>query len=58
MIYCLVAQMVQAVIQADYYIRSGDAKKILVVGADVLSRISDPRRDRDSVMERCSNYGS
>ena len=40
---------VQAVIQADYYIRSGDAHKILVVGADVLSRISDPH-DRDSMI--------
>ncbi len=40
---------VQAVIQADYYIRSGDAKKILVVGADLLSRISDPH-DRDSMI--------
>ncbi len=40
---------VQAVIQADYYIRSGDAKKILIVGADVLSRISDPH-DRDSMI--------
>lgn len=40
---------VQAVIQADYYLRSGDAKKILVVGADVLSRISDPH-DRDSMI--------
>jgi 3-oxoacyl-[acyl-carrier-protein] synthase-3 len=40
---------VQAVIQADYYIRSGDAKKILVVGADVLSRVSDPH-DRDSMI--------
>lgn len=40
---------VQAIIQADYYIRSGDAKKILVVGADVLSRISDPH-DRDSMI--------
>lgn len=40
---------VQAVIQADYYIRSGDAKKILVVGADILSRISDPH-DRDSMI--------
>lgn len=40
---------VQAVIQADYYIRSGDAKKILVVGGDVLSRISDPH-DRDSMI--------
>ena len=40
---------VQAVIQADYYLRSGDAKKILVVGADVLSRIADPH-DRDSMI--------
>lgn len=40
---------VQAVIQADYYIRSGDAKKVLVVGADILSRISDPH-DRDSMI--------
>ena len=40
---------VQAVIQADYLIRSGDAKKILVVGADILSRISDPH-DRDSMI--------
>lgn len=40
---------IQAVIQADYYIRSGDANKILVVGADVLSRISDPH-DRDSMI--------
>ncbi len=39
----------QAVIQADYYIKSGDAKKILVIGADVLSRISDPH-DRDSML--------
>lgn len=40
---------VQAVIQADYYIRSGDAKKILVIGADILSRVSDPH-DRDSMI--------
>ena len=39
----------QAVIQADYYIKSGDAKKILVIGADILSRISDPH-DRDSMI--------
>jgi len=39
----------QAVIQADYYLRSGDAKKILVIGADVLSRISDPH-DIDSMI--------
>lgn len=39
----------QAVIQADYYIKSGDAKKILIIGADILSRISDPH-DRDSML--------
>ncbi len=39
----------QATIQADYYIKSGDAKKILIIGADVLSRISDPN-DRDSML--------
>lgn len=40
---------VQGVIQADYYIKSGDAKKILVVGAEILSRLSDPY-DRDSMI--------
>jgi 3-oxoacyl-[acyl-carrier-protein] synthase-3 len=39
----------QALIQADYYIKSGDAKKILVVGAEVLSRVSDPH-DRDTML--------
>ncbi len=39
----------QAVIQADYYIKSGDAKKILVIGAETLSRISDPH-DIDSMI--------
>ena len=39
----------QGVIQADYYIKSGDAKKILVIGAEVLSRIADPH-DRDSMI--------
>jgi 3-oxoacyl-[acyl-carrier-protein] synthase-3 len=39
----------QGVIQADYYIKSGDAKKILVIGADILSRISDPH-DRDCML--------
>lgn len=40
---------VQAMIQADYYIRSGDAKKILVIGAEILSRVSDPH-DKDSML--------
>jgi 3-oxoacyl-[acyl-carrier-protein] synthase-3 len=39
----------QGVIQADYYIRSGEAKKILVIGAEVLSRIYDPH-DRDAMI--------
>ena len=39
----------QAVIQSDYFIKSGDAKKILVIGAEALSRISDPH-DRDSML--------
>lgn len=39
----------QAAIQADYLIKSGDAKKVLVIGADVLSRVSDPH-DRDSML--------
>jgi 3-oxoacyl-[acyl-carrier-protein] synthase III len=39
----------QALIQADYYIRSGDAKKILVIGCETLSRVSDPH-DRDSML--------
>ncbi|TET34740.1 MAG: ketoacyl-ACP synthase III [Planctomycetota bacterium] len=36
-------------IQANYYIKSGDAKRILVIGAETLSRISDPH-DRDSML--------
>lgn len=40
---------VQGMIQADYYIKSGDAKRILVIGTDVLSRIYDPH-DRDSMI--------
>ena len=39
----------QAVIQADYIIRSGDAKKILVIGTETLSRVTDPH-DRDSMI--------
>jgi 3-oxoacyl-[acyl-carrier-protein] synthase III len=39
----------QALIQADYYLKSGDAKRILVIGAETLSRISDPA-DRDSMI--------
>ena len=40
---------VQGVIQADYYLRSGDAKRALVIGGETLSRISDPH-DRDSMI--------
>ncbi len=39
----------QAVIQADYYLKSGDAKKVMVIGAETLSRISDPH-DVDSMI--------
>ncbi|MFH1320990.1 MAG: ketoacyl-ACP synthase III [Bacteroidota bacterium] len=39
----------QGMIQADYYIKSGDAKRVLVIGAETLSRISDPH-DRDSMI--------
>ncbi len=39
----------QAVIQADYFIRSGDARRALVIGAETLSRVSDPH-DRDSMI--------
>lgn len=40
---------IQGLIQANYYIKSGDAKNVLVIGADALSRISDPH-DRDSMI--------
>lgn len=39
----------QGMIQANYYIKSGDAKKIMVIGVETLSRISDPH-DRDSML--------
>lgn len=39
----------QAMIQVDYFLRSGDADKALVVGTETLSRISDPY-DRDSMI--------
>lgn len=39
----------QGVIQADYYIKSGDAKRVLVIGSEVLSRLCDPH-DRDSML--------
>ena len=39
----------QAVIQSDYFLRSGDAKRALVIGAETLSRVCDPC-DRDSMI--------
>lgn len=39
----------QAAIQADYYLRSGDARRALVIGVETLSRVSDPH-DRDSMI--------
>jgi len=39
----------QGVIQANYYIRSGDAKTALVIGSETLSRVCDPH-DRDSMI--------
>lgn len=40
---------VQGVIHADYFIKSGDAKRALVIGAETLSRIIDPH-DIDSMI--------
>jgi 3-oxoacyl-[acyl-carrier-protein] synthase-3 len=40
---------VQAVIQVDYFLKSGDAKRALVIGAETLSRVSDPH-DRNSMI--------
>lgn len=39
----------QGMIQADYFIKSGDAKKVLVIGSETLSRIIDPH-DKDSMI--------
>ncbi len=39
----------QGMITADYFIRSGDVKKVLVIGTETLSRVSDPH-DRDSMI--------
>lgn len=39
----------QAMVQANYYLRSGDAQSALVIGADTLSRPMDPH-DRDSMI--------
>jgi len=40
---------VQGAIQADYLIRSGDAKRVMVIGSETLSRITDPH-DRDTMI--------
>jgi 3-oxoacyl-[acyl-carrier-protein] synthase III len=40
---------VQGMIQADYYIKSGDSKRVLVIGTEILSRIYDPH-DRDGMI--------
>lgn len=39
----------QALIQADYFLRSGDAKHALVIGTETLSSVSDPY-DRDQMI--------
>lgn len=39
----------QGMIQADFFLKSGDAKRALVIGAESLSRVSDPH-DRDSML--------
>lgn len=39
----------QGIIQGDYYIKSGDAHKVLVIGAEVLSRVIDAH-DMDSML--------
>ncbi|MHB1922263.1 MAG: 3-oxoacyl-ACP synthase III family protein [Chitinophagaceae bacterium] len=43
------AGWLEGLIQADYFIRSGDAKACLVIGAETLSRVIDPT-DRDSML--------
>jgi 3-oxoacyl-[acyl-carrier-protein] synthase III len=40
---------IQGMILADYYIKSGEFKKILVIGAETLSRVCDPH-DIDSMI--------
>ncbi len=43
------AGWLQGLIQADLVLKSGNAKKIMVIGAETLSRICDPH-DRDSMI--------
>lgn len=40
---------IEGVIQANYFIKSGDASKCLIIGAETLSRVIDPH-DRDSMI--------
>lgn len=40
---------VQGMIQANYYLKSGEAKKVMIIGAETLSRVVDPH-DRDSMI--------
>jgi 3-oxoacyl-[acyl-carrier-protein] synthase-3 len=40
---------VEGIIQANYFIKSGDAKRCLVIGAETLSRVID-EHDRDSMI--------
>ncbi len=40
---------VQGMIQANYYLKSGDAKRALVIGAETLSRVYDPY-DKDCMI--------
>jgi len=40
---------VQGAFQADFYIKSGLSKRVMVIGAETLSRVSDPH-DRDSMI--------
>lgn len=39
----------QGVIQANYFLKSGDAKRALVIGTETISRVTDPH-DRDSMI--------
>lgn len=39
----------QGMIQADYFLRSGDASRAMVIGTETLSRVSDPH-DRDGML--------
>jgi len=39
----------QGVIQADYFLKSGDAGRAMIIGTETLSRVADPH-DRDSMI--------